>query len=184
MTAAPATSERREPRAHHYSFAHHVLPEVARRGPIEFALAMAGVDARERLERIWRDLGDSLAAAGRGAPLPAAGLDVWSFAILDRPLVLVRLPEPAAATECHFVAVVLDAMPTPDQVEGREAPPGMRCFTLEAAEPGSRTVLCEWNGEQHHIGYGDGPEAEPAAFVRAVEDLLGSRRASILAVAS
>ena len=185
MTEPLASDPADDPRPHHYRFAHRVLPGVARGGPIEFALAMAGVDARERIVDIWDALGREIAAEGSGEALPAGILDARSFALLERPFVLVQLPEPLGLTECYFVGVLLDAMPSAEQLERRESPPGLRVFTLERgwSPQGSRTVLGEWT-EGQHIAYGTGPVPEAVAFAKAIEELIGSSRKPLLAVAS
>ena len=144
------------PRAHHYVFAHRELlaiarrfagsmPELARSGRMDAALARAWDHAGDRLPPGDRLPHAGLAASLRGA---AAGSQV----------VLVTMPRPAHAAEAYFAAIVVAG----DQLA--------HYFVLEHGwttrdEP--RTVLCKWD-ERGHVNLGDGPPPDASAFLEAL----------------
>jgi hypothetical protein len=146
------------PRPHHYAFAHRELraiarrfagglPELARSGRMDAALAMTWDRVGDRLAEGDRLSREGLAASPSGG---AAGSQV----------VLVTMPRPAHAAEAYFAAIVVAG--------GRLA----RYFVLEhgwTARDEPRTVLCEW-GERGHVNLGDGPPPDAAAFLEALQE--------------
>ncbi len=155
------------PRAHHYVFAHRELPALAH-DPRFFPLA-TGAGGSNFAIGYWDHVGARLPPAER---LPPTDMALRVERRGGRTIVLVRLPAPERMTEAHLVAVV----------QGLPGEPDVRYFTLElgfaSAEPegprSRRTVLCEWT-EGRHVNYGEGPPAEEAGFLAAVEDRLGTR---------
>ncbi|GAA2750928.1 hypothetical protein GCM10010440_61180 [Kitasatospora cinereorecta] len=149
------------PRAHHYRFAHQVLPGLAR------DLGPQMLDNEPRggftagLASLWQGLGETLPESER---LPGDGL---SAELVDRGghrMLLVELPRPSAPAEAYLVAVA--------QPAGADH---CRCFTLEHGvsplDGQAYTVLAEW-ADRSHINLGPGPAAQRDAFVAAVEVLL------------
>ena len=154
------------PRAHHYYFAHAALRNLAMEAPDQLVLALCSPDGEAFIRRVWDEVAKEFASAGHEAPaLSHEGLEAVSARVAGRPCALVKLPAPAATTEAHFVAIVLnheiDEAPkspaTPDQ-------PQVYYFTLEKGftlDGRPRTVFCEWTGEAHQ-NYGDGPAPDDA----------------------
>ncbi|MBO2450527.1 hypothetical protein J4573_25720 [Actinomadura barringtoniae] len=150
-------------RRHHYHFVHTVLRQVSQDyGPTLLASTPAG-DLTGMLEKTWRDVGEDLPADER---LPADGLLGNLLELNDDRLMLVSLPEPTAAAEAYFAAMI--------QPSGADA---CRFFTLEYAtdpitnEPGA--ILGEWVEEGHRLHL-TGMTTEPEDFLQAIANLLGS----------
>jgi hypothetical protein len=151
-------------RAHHYLFAHRVLPSVFFENPARFieVLAKDGIGfLRFFWERVGSDLKDETA-------LPASGLNYQTRRTDDGvTVVIITLPQPEAAPEAYFAAAVY----RPPMEGGASL---CRYFTLEygidLTGSQSRTVLCEWTSQPSpsHLNYGDGPEATEMAFFKAV----------------
>ncbi|MFJ8043894.1 hypothetical protein ACIRBX_25670 [Kitasatospora sp. NPDC096147] len=152
-----------ELRAHHYRFAHRVMPRAA----VDFGPTMLAEPpahgVQRSLESLWDGFGGTLPPEDR---LPSDGLSGQHVDRAGHRLLLVTLPEPIAAAEAHFVAVV--------QVRGEEA---CRFLTLERSESpvdGSvGTVLGEWSAEGH-VNFGAGPAPRPELFLSAIDALLGA----------
>lgn len=153
-----------QPRAHHYTFAHLAVRAVALDDPLRFFALVASEDRRKVVEWLW----DLVCKNTEGAEKPDFGADdiaLTTCRVADLPTMVFAMPEPRAVTEAHFVAIVL----TGDGGEGGNGT--ARYFTLECGdtlEGGARTVLCEWTQEAH-ANFGDGPPAELAPFLAAVE---------------
>ncbi len=161
---------REEPRPQHYVFAHQALRGLCRDDPRGFFSVMASEGRRELVDGLWALIGRRLGAT----PTPGLARDVavHTSTLRGAPLVLVRMPAPVSLEEAYFVAVVL----LNDGASGGE--PVFRYFTLELGlgrDGAPRTVLGEWVGEVHS-SYGDGPDAEASAFLRAVEERLWDLR--------
>lgn len=150
-----------EPRNHHYQFAHRVLPELAQRIGPQMVTEEPPAGYTDVLKFLWDNVGENLALEDR---LPSDSVTGRRIEADGFRLLLVQLPEPAAPTEAHFVAVVLpeDA----DQV---------RYFTLErAALQPDATMLGSWS-DHSHFNLGPGPHPDPTAFVAAIQARLTAR---------
>lgn len=148
-------------RRHHYHFVHTVLRQVSDEyGPTLLANTPAG-DLTDMLAKTWRDVGDDLPADER---LPSDGLRGNLIELNGMRLMLVTLPEPEAAPEAYFAAMV--------QPPGSS---GTRLFTLEYAvdpithEPGA--ILGEWTPQGHHLHLTD-MSTDPGEFLRGVGALV------------
>jgi hypothetical protein len=84
---------------------------------------------------------------------------------------VVHMPTPLAPTEAHFVAIVHKA---DEPHEPMQESPSTRYFTLEKSAVGTRPLLCEWRRDGTHGNYGEGPDADPEAFVAAILELIGT----------
>jgi hypothetical protein len=149
------------PRTQHYRFAHRELLAAARRLAARMPdLARSG-RLNDTLARTWDRAGQAVPTAER---LPREGLAASLHSVQNREIVLVTMPKAEHAAEAHFVAIVLS--------DGRLAD----YYVLEHGwtvrdEP--RTVICKWD-ERGHANLGNGPPADPDAFLDAVEKLVAS----------
>jgi hypothetical protein len=149
------------PRQDYYIFAHRALLGSVLNNLQAFLDTMASTNASEALTGLWTHVQETL-------EMPPSVPPGLSGCARNLPggirLGLVRLPKPAAPTECYFVAVVVE--------------PGFRYVTLEHAvhlDGSEGTMLCEWTqhgGELTHANYGDGPPPDEDEFLKAVQKLL------------
>ncbi|MFF4345172.1 hypothetical protein ACFY00_35300 [Kitasatospora sp. NPDC001540] len=150
------------PRAHHYGYAHRVLPGLVR----DLGAKMLDHEPKPGftggLTAIWQGYGERLPEPER---LPADGLSAELVQEDGYRALLVVLPPAVAPSEAHFVAVV--------QSTGDER---CRYLTLEhGVSPIDRqayTVLGEWAADGRHLNLGSGPAAEPGDFLAAVARVL------------
>jgi len=151
-----------DPRRHHYVFAHQELRSAALRFGAD--LVAAGREGTLTLRNVWDRVGESLAEDDR---LPAHGLNHTYHELADHLVLLVHLPPAHNPAEAHFTAIALS---TEDG--------GVRYLTLEYAvspvDESRYTVLGEWD-DRRHINYGEGPVADAAAFLGAVDRLLAKK---------
>ncbi|MEV5569154.1 hypothetical protein AB0L06_03835 [Spirillospora sp. NPDC052269] len=148
-------------RRHHYHFVHTVLRQVSEEyGPTLIDTTPAG-DVTDMLAKTWRDVGEDLPAGER---LPSDGLRGNLIELNGDRLMLVTLPEPVAAAEAYFAAMVRPS-----------GSASTRFFTLEYAvdpithEPGA--ILGEWTSEGHHLHLTD-MSTDPGDFLRATAALV------------
>ena len=164
--------EEQEARAHHYVFAHRVLPQIAAKSGGAFALDLLQDHRRAaaRLVELWEQIGGDLTI-----PLPSTGLDVVIGTCRGQPTPVIVLPTPEIMSEAHFVALVPEPQGFLARLLGR--PKTWRFFTLEfglGMGGTQRTVVCEWKlGPEgfEHANYGDGPAAEIDAFLERLQGL-------------
>jgi hypothetical protein len=152
-----------QPRSWHYSFAHQALPADVHRYPAETWRALTGAEWAGYLQAKWAAVGGPADAMPRPAGLDRAG--DWTLAFL-------AMPEPAAPTEAHFVALA----------QSRNNPALVRCFVMEKgiSEPGepARAYVAEWR-EAMRIRHGDLPEPTRAAFAANLAAELGAAPPSV-----
>ncbi|MCP2335386.1 hypothetical protein [Actinomadura rupiterrae] len=148
-------------RRHHYHFVHSVMREASEQyGPSLLANTDPG-ELTGILEKTWRDVGEDLPAGER---LPSDGLRGNLIELADNRLLLITLPEPEAAAEAYYAAMV--------QPYGSSS---TRFFTLEYAvdpithEPGA--ILGEWTPQGHHLHFAD-MSTEIGDFIRGIATLL------------
>lgn len=80
-------------------------------------------------------------------------------------ILVVTMPEPAAAPEAHFAAIAFkDSEPRKPMV----ASASTRYFTLEKSMYPDVTMLCEWSREGSHLNHGEGPPPKEKQFFVAV----------------
>ena len=154
-----------EPREHHYDFAHHALRWAYRQYPKDF-FSVVGSPSQAKFEAwLWRETEERI---GRPmADIDPSELEITIRTVRGCPAIIVKMPTPIAVTEAYFVGI----LPTESQ-ECAEVPEeiAFRYFTLEYGsnlDGTSRTVLCEWVGE-NHINFGDGPAPTLEAFTKAL----------------
>jgi hypothetical protein len=149
------------PRAHHYDFAHRMLPALVRRGRVDFLTAPTQARLDEFLQSLWQSVGQNHPAGDR---LPGDGLRAEVTTAGSIPVLLITMPLACHGAEAHFVAI------TPG------AEPGTwRCFTLEhtwTLEDQPATVLAEWTADGRHVNYGPGPAPNRPAFLTTLARLL------------
>jgi hypothetical protein len=135
------------PRAHHYIFAHHLMPQWYFEDPEGFLGAVTQPDGTRSLSKEWARYGMQLREKGQEVLTPQ-GLQVRATSIHGRLAALVQLPLPLRPPEAYFVALVA---PQPGQDEARY-------FIVERMDPTHLTgtqegdilkgkelaVLCEW----------------------------------------
>lgn len=160
---------------HHYDFGHVVLREMCSYNPMTFFQVLASPGKEEFLEKLWRVTCERCDEQG---PALFSYKDVVVDALMleEYPTILVTMPPPTVMTEAFYIAIVL--MTPMDQIAAGNIPeqPVFRYYTLELGigpEGSKYTVLCEWDGGKHQ-SYGDGPGAEPTAFLEAVSEKLHS----------
>lgn len=159
---------------HNRAFAHHYLRDCVFQLP-DLHLILAGPNAQAYVEGMWERCGGQLEEPERCS---SAGLRVLPVdAVENYSAVLIEIPAPVELADAHLVAVVF-------RQEKRRWPFGrarwrIRYFTLELSlglEDEDRTVIGEWTWAkgraQLHVNYGDGPAAEPGAFVASLSRLV------------
>lgn len=154
-------------RAHHYRFAHRLLPQVtASFGPrLLDEPPPAGLDTA--LTRMWTRLGTELPPDA--AALPADGLHGQRLEHAGHDVLLIAFPTPIAPPEAHFAAIVRAAPATPCRYLTLE-------LTVDVLTHRTATVLGEWTADGH-LNFGAGPADPPTpdAFLTALERLLAAR---------
>jgi hypothetical protein len=157
---------------HHYVLAHIALRQVAVGNPYGFFAVMASPKQQEFLDDLWRQVCQNCDKNGP-ACFTSSDLSVHTTQIGNYPTVLVEMPKPHFIGEAHMICIVLK-VPI-QQLPARPDDPEVQYFALEKGRRVTtgedRTVLCAWDGETH-VNYGDGPEANPAAFLGRVGDLI------------
>ncbi|MDK2124067.1 hypothetical protein [Parachitinimonas caeni] len=159
-----------EPRNVHYVFAHQALRQLCQEDPLRFFAIIGSEEQMDFLAWAWGVTEKNVGEKADGYRVEEVA--VTRGRILDRPGIIVQLPQPRATAEAHFVGIVLD-------VPLSEASPpekvGFRYFVLECGthlDGTERTVLCEWTADGDHRNYGDGPAITVQDFVAAIEKRL------------
>lgn len=154
------------PRGQHYYFAHIALRALAAEDAERLITALASPDAEAFLLDLWNTVAKDAAQPGEeDVAVSPDGLEAIPARVAGRSAALVILPQPRAATEAYFVAIVLNheldepAKPAPE--------PEFFYFTLEkgvALDSSIRTIFCQWE-DACHKNFGDGPPADGRAFL-------------------
>jgi hypothetical protein len=166
----------KEPRSHHYLFAHRYLPGITFQMGVTTLLILGDPEkSNVFLQEIWADVAaeNDISQEDQIAPEP---LNATLQQIGDKLVALIQLPPAERTTEAHLVAIVSDLPPelTDDTPEGiqtlrerlRQTP--IRYFTLECGfslDDTPRTVFCEWTREAH-LNMGDGPAPTREALLK------------------
>jgi hypothetical protein len=162
-------------RAHHYNFAHRVLPGLLWANPFLFLETLYGDHASGFLFTLWFQASKGLDEGDVMLPSEELRRDLFDLKGGYHAAV-VSLPEPKFLTEAYMVAIVF--RPEKKRLLLPKLPPVFRYFTLEYGLCDGmqtvRTVLCEWT-QAVHGNYGTGPLANPKAFIGAIESLLAKR---------
>jgi hypothetical protein len=173
----PAPEDLDEPRCHHYTFAHYALRSVAFTDPLVYLGILASPKGQEFLARLLRSVSEHCKEREPQPDFDVEDISVHQVRVGRYPCAVVEMPRPKATTEIYFTAAVLLADPEDGMPES--APMDLRYFTLEKGvvlDGPPRTVLCEWTSAGSHVNYGDGPEPQLEAFVRAVEESISRTR--------
>jgi hypothetical protein len=155
-----------EARAHHYEFAHRLLPGLFLSDPDRFLRTLEGGDV-SFLEFLWDDVGKKLDPSEvlqkKGLQYTIRSIDEYSTAVF------VTMPPPDATPEAYFVALTI-------QKEDPGLDTSARCLTLEYSMDFQTemaiTVLGEWTLDGKHLNLGLGPEPTEGEFVSAVMSLV------------
>ncbi|MES2946501.1 MAG: hypothetical protein V4772_26835 [Pseudomonadota bacterium] len=157
---------RREPRDHHYVFAHYTVREACAHDPLRFFAIVASPDQELFIAWLWKTTEKRV-----GKPLidvDPSELKVITCRVKESPAIILQMPSPVASAEAHLVAVLLTDLQKPIDTETKAA---FRYFTLEhgvTLDGSTRTVLCEWD-ESGHRNFGDGPLPTVEAFATVLE---------------
>lgn len=167
------------PRPQHVAFAHSALRALTAEDPEALVIALAAPGAEDFLAEVWDAVGREVSASEPTVVVTLAptGLEAIPARVAGRPAGLVKMPEPTAATEAHFVAVVLNhelgepAKPAPE--------PEYYYFLLEKSVAGDGdhvTVFARWEDGVHQ-DLGPGPAPDARTFLdRIARHLAGAAR--------
>lgn len=159
----------REPRDHHYVFAHQIVRDVCTHDPLQFFAVIGSPEREKYIEWLWqmteKRIGMPVADVAPGE------MTVTTCRVKDSPTVVFKMPAPLASAEAHFIGVVLTGFP---QLADSKDAATFRYFTLEHGlnlDGTIRTVMCEWVQNSHH-NFGDGPVPTVEAFIEAMEKIV------------
>jgi hypothetical protein len=164
------------PRLQHTAFAQTTLRAMVAEDPEELLVALSGPGAEELLVGAWHEVGRDAARQDPDlTPLPPDGLEAIPARLAGRPAALVKMPEPHAATEAYFVAVVLnhELADAPKAAPERE----FYYFLLEksvAGPHGGGTTFSQWDdvAAGHRRDLGPGPAPDARAFLERIAEHL------------
>jgi hypothetical protein len=162
-----------QPRCRHYTLAHLALRSVAFEQPLMFLGVLASPKARAFLADMLVDVSEHCKDREPRGDFGVDDIGIHTLRVGSYPCAVLEMPRPRAMIEAHFVAAVLLEDPATPIGEGERIP--LRYFTLEKGasfDGRPRTVLCEWTANGTHANLGDGPPAELAAFVKAIQGLM------------
>ena len=163
----------KEPRRHHYEFAHLALRQLCANDPLKFFAIFGSEDQRGFVDWIWKTVEDHVGTPAQD--MRSDEISIVTCRLADSPAILISMPPPKATAEAHAVGLVLTRTQRELVTEAEaDAKPAFRYFTLEAGtnlDGSPRTVLCEW-AEESHLNFGDGPAADLDAFGKAIEQKL------------
>lgn len=157
------------PRAHHYIFAHQVMPRRVHRYGCDFINFLDPEFSPNWLPRLWEEAGNQVAVEDR---ILMDGLASFTRRVDDYFIAIVTLPEARSMTEAHLAAIVCGPLPPGTEKlprRGRKDSPDWiptQYFTLEygSCNSGHRTVFCSWTKDGSHHNYGTGPAANAEDF--------------------
>jgi len=154
---------------------HVILREACSSNPMAFFQVLASPGKDDFLEKLW--MATCERCDGQGPALFSYKDVVIASLMLDEyPTILVTMPPPRVMTEAFYIAIVL-LTPMAQIVAGNVPQrPSFGYYTLELGigpDGSNYTVLCAWDGGKH-LSYGDGPDAEPSAFLQAVSEKIRS----------
>lgn len=173
-----AMPPRQKPRAQHYIFAHKLVPSLFFEDPGGFLDRLAQ-EGNALLSRLWVE---AARLANTGSPdTPTDAVDLRYVPVSEvrdlqdgARLVVLMLPEPIAALEAFFVALVVRSPMNMSEAIGS-------VYTLELSEDHRRkrgTMLCGWTAEGGHVNYAFCPPPLLEEFVTAVGHFWAGQRAS------
>ena len=162
----------KEPRNHHYIFAHRVLPELFFRNPEQFIDAL-GEGGDDFLLDLWERVGEMEINSGIER-FTSVDLKCEIKKLGDGTnVVLITLPVPEGITEAYFIAAIY--RPAVRKILFIKKKVVIRFFTLEYGwnlDDSTRTVLCEWKKGGVYYNMGDGPEPTLQEFFKSVCTLI------------
>ncbi len=160
----------KQPRPHHYAFAHVALKMISESDPIQFFQVMGSDERDKLLSFLWKNVIEQC-EDGQEPDFTMDDITIHTLKVGGYPVVLVVMPPVMALTEAAMVAIVLTAN---QEADSADAAFGCRYFTLElglSRKGDLQADLCEWVG-QRHINHATNPEPNMKAFLDAVEVLL------------
>ena len=167
-------ARQKQPRPHHYEFAHRAIREIAFHDPVMFLAVAASPKANEFLEDILKLVEENRTDATSKPDFTATDIHLYPTCIGAYPCAILEMPEPEGTTEAFFTAFVVLA----DLAEGQEGLENAeaRYFTLEKGfhiDGNPRTVLGEWRKDGSHLNYGDGPLPLLTHFSQRIAEAIG-----------
>jgi len=160
--------------SHHYVLAHFALRQVAFDNPYAFFAIMASPKRQDFLDSVWKNLCRNFDEKQGTAHFTVRDLEITTTRLGDYPTVLIQMPKPYFPPEAYMVCVVLK-VPV-QQLSTQPKNPAVLYYTLERGmnmDGSERTVFCGWNRESH-FNCGPGPEANAAAFLAQVQQVVSS----------
>jgi len=151
-------------RPQHYAFAHHLLRQAVQVDAKGFLALLMGENAQGFLQALWDE-------AGKDQPLDGLvdpdGLGVEATRDGDTYEVMVTLPPPEVAGECHLVSVVV-SFGKKRFLRRQTHDIAFRTLEKGAWLSGSqRTIIGGWTEDGQHLTFGDGPRFVTAQNFRA-----------------
>lgn len=151
-----------------YILAHVALRQMSLSKPMTFLALVSSENKFDFLQSIMDDISKDF---GRRFTYRANAIQIHTLSAKGFPCAILEFPEPPNHADAHMIGLVVEfdpeTMPMPEDVDDVPA----RYFTLEKSFDMSgqqRTVLGEWNGEQH-VNFGDGPPVVADQFLAAIE---------------
>ena len=160
----------KQPRPHHYAFAHIALKMICDSDPIQFFTVMGSDQKDKLLNFLWNNVVEQC-EGGQKPDFTMDDITIHTVKLGDYPVVLVIMPPVMALTEAAMVAIVLKSN---KEVGSSGKQVAYRYFPLELSlgQDGKlQTALCEWVGEEH-INHGLSPEPNMKDFLTEIESLL------------
>ncbi|THB75259.1 MAG: hypothetical protein D6B28_00645 [Gammaproteobacteria bacterium] len=160
----------KQPRPHHYAFAHVALKMICDSDPIQFFQVMGSDEKEKLLSFLWKNVVEQC-EDGQAPDFTMDDITIHTVKLGDYPVVLVVMPPVMALTEAAMVAIVLNSDTSPSKSDKKLA---YRYFTLElgiSTEGKLQAELCEWVGEEH-VNLGSNPEPNMKAFLSAIGPFL------------
>jgi hypothetical protein len=157
----------KDPRAHHYDFAHVALRLFCDNDPLKFFAIIASEQRDDFVNYIWQKVCAQCDEKEK-PDFSDKDIKITTLKVGDYPTIVVVMPDAKAMAEAIMVGIVLTS-----KIDGNSADPNVeyRYFVLEQGvdlEGGNRTVFCEWSNESH-LNMGDGPEASIEDFIEEIK---------------
>ena len=157
----------KDPRAHHYVFAHVALRTFCERDPLKFFAIMASEQKEDFISFVWEKVCEQC-DENEKADFSEKDIKISTIKVRNYPTVIIVMPEATAIAEAIMIGVVLT---TKTENINADTKIEYRYFVLEQGvdiKGGSRTVFCEWSNKGH-LNMGDGPEATVDSFIETIK---------------
>ena len=159
----------KEPRLHHYHFAHDYLRTFCLLYPRQAFEILSSDKKDDLIKDTWDEICKEFDKEQK-TELTAEDIKVSTLRLGRYPVILVQMPEAKAVAEAIMVAIVLTSNVDSELPEDSK----YRYFVLELGSDykgGLRTVMCEWTAG-NHLNMGDGPNPQPESFLNVIEAII------------